>query len=132
MEGENPKGAGSGGGKGGKNCSRDRLVLESRELTDAQNPARHPDSHGFPGQKRNTPPMPELVLLRHQAGLQQALGCQCRAEWVVELWLGRESDRLSATTSAQMRADSKAGDPGIWREEGEEMIGLEIKPTFQH
>lgn len=51
---------------------------------------------------------------------------------MVELWLGCESDRLSTTTSAQMRADSKAGDPGMWREEGEEMIGLEIKPTFQH
>lgn len=73
MEGENPKGAGSGGGKGGKNCSRDGLVLESRELTDAQNPARHPDSHGLPGQKRNTPPMPELVLLRHQAGCSRHL-----------------------------------------------------------
>ena len=74
MEGENPKGAGSGGGKGGENCSRDGLMLVSRELTDAQSPARHPDSHGFPGQKRNTPPMLELVLLRHQTGLQQAPG----------------------------------------------------------
>ena len=77
MEGENPKGAGSGGGKGGENCSRDGLMLVSRELTDAQSPARHPDSHGFPGQKRNTPPMLELVLLRHQTGLQQVVYPKC-------------------------------------------------------
>lgn len=54
MEGENPKGAGSGGGKGGENCSRDGLVLESREPVDAQSPARHPDSHGFPQKKEHT------------------------------------------------------------------------------
>lgn len=102
MEGENPKGAGSGGGKGGENYSRDGLVLESRELVDAQSPARHPDSHGFPGQKRNTPPMPELVLLRHQTGLQQALVCQCQAKWVVELWLRFESD-------SQLRPQHRCG-----------------------
>ena len=92
MEGENPKGAGSGGGKGGGNCSRDGLMLESRELMDAQSPARHPDSHGVPGQKRNTPPMPGAGPLKHQTGLQQALVCQCQAKWVVELWLGCETD----------------------------------------
>ena len=78
MEGENPKGAGSGGGKRGGNCSRDGLMLESIELMDAQSPARHPDSHGVPGQKRNTPPVPELVLLSIRLGCGRHLSVSAR------------------------------------------------------
>lgn len=71
-----------------ENCSRDGLVLESRELVDAQESNKGIQiPMASPGRKGNTPPMPELVLLRHQTGLQQALVCQCQAKWVVELWL---------------------------------------------
>ncbi|CAN0561397.1 unnamed protein product [Rangifer tarandus platyrhynchus] len=67
--------------------------------------------------------MPELVLLRHQAGLQQALGCQCRAEWVVELWLGSQGPHsgswVSSTISLRSVSQKKAETPSGLQATGE-------------